>query len=110
PDGVRAWAARASAGMAGRLGASCVMMSDQFIKAFNPLEGLVVGVEGSTLYLDLGEGNGAQVGQEYTIFRKGEEFRHPLTRKVLGRFEEILGHAQIRRVQPRFSEAVVVPI
>jgi len=87
-----------------------VMMSDQFIKAFNPLEGLVVGVEGGTLYLDLGEGNGAQVGQEYTIFRKGEEFRHPLTRRVLGRYEEILGYAQIRGVQPRFSEAAYVPI
>ena len=103
-------ASSAGAGMADRIGATFVMMSDQFIKAFNPLEGLVVGVEGGTLYLDLGEGNGAQVGQEYTIFRKGEEFRHPLTRKVLGRFEEILGHAQIRRVQPRFSEAVFVPI
>ena len=108
--GVLALASSAGAGMADRIGATFVMMSDQFIKAFNPLEGLVVGVEGGTLYLDLGEGNGAQVGQEYTIFRKGEEFRHPLTRKVLGRFEEILGHAQIRRVQPRFSEAVFVPI
>jgi hypothetical protein len=108
--GVLALASSASAGMADRIGATFVLMSEQFIKAFNPLEGLVVGVERSTLYLDLGEGHGAQVGQEFTIFRKGEEFRHPLTRKVLGRYEEMLGHAQIRRVQPRFSEAVFVPI
>ena len=105
-----ALASSASAGMADRIGATFVLMSDQFIKAFNPLEGLVVGVEGGTLYVDLGESNGAQIGQEFTIFRKGEEFHHPLTRKVLGRYEEVLGHAQIRRVQPRFSEAVFVPI
>src|SRR5439155_2988935 len=59
--GVLALASSAGAGMADRIGATFVMMSDQFIKAFNPLEGLVVGVEGSTLYLDLGEGSGAQV-------------------------------------------------
>jgi len=29
---------------------------------------------------------------------------------VLGRYEEVLGYAQIRAVQPRFSEALYVPI
>jgi len=85
-------------------------MIDDFIKAFSPLEGLVIGSEGRTLYLDIGESGGAQVGQEFTIFRKGEEFHHPITRKVLGRYEEVLGYAQIRAVQPRFSEALYVPI
>src|SRR5262249_5988111 len=74
------------------------------------LEGLVIGVEGSTVYLDIGESGGAQVGQEFTIFRKGDEFYHPVTRKVLGRYEEVLDHAQIRAVQPRFSEAVYIAI
>jgi len=108
--GALAGASTAGAGMADQVGATFVLMSDQFIKAFNPVEGLVVSVDEGTLYLDLGEGQGAQAGQEFTIFRKGEEFRHPLTRKVLGRYEEILGHAQIRRVQPRFSEAAYVPL
>jgi len=108
--GALALVTRADAGMADRIGATFVLMSDDFIKAFNPLEGLVVGVEGSLLYLDLGESAGAQVGQEFTIFRKGDEFHHPLTRKVLGRYEEALGHAQLVRVQPRFSEATYIPI
>jgi len=96
--------------MADRVGATFALMIDDFIKAFSPLEGLVIGSEGSTLYLDIGESGGAQVGQEFTIFRKGEEFHHPITRKVLGRYEEVLGYAQIRAVQPRFSEALYVPI
>ena len=105
-----AGASSAAAGMADRVGATFALMIDDFIKAFSPLEGLVIGSEGSTIYLDIGETGGAQVGQEFTIFRKGEEFHHPITRKVLGRYEEVLGHAQIRTVQPRFSEALYIPI
>src|SRR5437867_9850146 len=96
--------------MADRVGATFALMIDDFIKAFSPLEGLVIGSEGSTLYLDIGESGGAQVGQEFTIFRKGEEFHHPITRKILGRYEEVLGYAQVRTVYPRFAEAVFVPI
>jgi len=107
--GVLAGASSAAAGMADRVGATFVLMLDDFIKAFSPFEGLVIGIEGSTLYLDIGESGGAQVGQEFTIFRKGEEFRHPITRKVLGRYEEVLGQAQIRTVHPRFSEALYIP-
>ena len=103
-------ASTASAGMADRIGATFALMLDDFVKAFSPLEGLVIGIEGSTVYLDIGESGGAQVGQEFTIFRKGSEFYHPITRKVLGRYEDVLGHAQIRTVQPRFSEALYIPI
>ncbi len=103
-------ASSAAAGMADRVGATFGLMVDDVSKAFSPLEGLVINIEGSTVYLDIGESGGAQVGQEFTIFRKGEEFFHPITRKVLGRYEEVLGYAQIRAVQPRFSEALYVPI
>ncbi len=100
----------ARAGLADRAGATFALMADDFARAFQPVEGLVVSVEGDTLYLDLGEGRGAQVGQEFTIFRKGAAFVHPLTGKTLGRFEEMLGYAHVRRVQPRFSEARYVPV
>lgn len=102
--------APARAGLADRAGATFALMADDFARAFQPLEGLVVSVEGDTLYLDLGEGRGAQVGQEFTIFRKGAAFVHPLTGKTLGRFEEMLGYAHVRRVRPRFSEARYVPV
>ena len=101
---------RAAAGMADRVGATFALMIDEFIKAFSPLEGFVIGSEGTALYLDIGASAGAQVGQEFTIFRKGGEFHHPITRKVLGRYEEVLGFAQVRAVQPRFSEALYVPV
>ena len=103
-------AAPARAGLADRVGATFVLIAEEFVRAFQPLEGLIVSVEGDALYLDLGESRGAQAGQELLIFRKGEEFYHPLTGKPLGRYEETLGWAQIRRVQPRFAEALYVPL
>jgi hypothetical protein len=104
-----AWPGPAAAGLADRIGATFVSLADDFVKTFQPIEGLIAGVDGDTLYLDIGEGRGALVGQELTIFRKGEEFVHPLTAKPLGRYEEILGYAHISRVQARFSEARYVP-
>ncbi len=98
------------AGLADRAGATFVLMSVDFIKAFQPLEGLVVAVDGDVMYIDVGGERGAQPGQELTVFRKGDVFQHPLTGKPLGRFEEALGHAQVRRVRPQFSEAVFVPL
>ena len=99
----------ASAGLADRVGATFELMAAEFVKAFEPVEGLVIALDGDTLYLDVGSERGAQIGQEYAIFRKGAVFRHPITDRPLGRYEDILGYAQVRRVEPRFSEAKFVP-
>jgi len=95
----------AAAGMADRVGATFTLMADEFIQAFHPVEGIVVSLEGDEMFLDIGALRGGQVGQEYTIFRKGAAFTHPLTGKPLGRYEEVLGWAQIRRVEPEFAVA-----
>lgn len=99
----------AVAGLADQVGATFALMADDFIKATQPLDGIVVAVEGRTVYLDIGERDGARVGQELTVFRRGEPFYHPYTGRPLGRYEDILGHAQIRRVEEQFSEALFIP-
>ena len=97
----------ATAGVADRAGHTFGSMADEFIKAFQPVEGLVLQVEGDRMYLDLGAA--AQVGQEVTIYRKGEPFRHPYTGKPMGHYEDVLGHAQVTRVQPRYAEGRFIP-
>jgi hypothetical protein len=97
----------AGAGLADRIGDTFSSMVDEFVRVFHPIEGVVVRIDGDVVYLDLGATD-ATVGQELTIFRKGDVFTHPLTSKVLGRYEDVLGHAQVRRVSPRFSEATFV--
>jgi hypothetical protein len=95
----------ARAGLADRIGATFGLMASEFVKAFQPIEGLVVAVDGTIIYLDVGASAGGQVGQEFTIYRKGEPFYHAMTGRLLGHFEDVLGHAQVRRVEARFSEA-----
>jgi len=103
-------AAPAAAGVADRVGATFALMAQDFIKAAEPVEGVVVSVEADRLYIDIGEDRGAQVGQEFVVYRKGDPFYHPLTGRLLGRYEDVLGHAQVRRVEPGFSEAAFIPL
>jgi hypothetical protein len=102
--------AGARAGLADQVGATFALLSSAFAGAFPPVEGMVVGVEGETLYMDLAEKNGVSPGQEFTIFRKGEVFRHPLTNQPLGRFEERLGYAQVVRIFPQYAAARYIPM
>src|SRR5262249_56469830 len=100
----------AGAGVADEVGATFGLIIPEVVGAFPAVEGLVVAVEGEQLYMDLTEKDGVQPGQEYTIFRKGEVFRHPTTGKAMGRYEDVLGYAQVTRVLPQFSEAAYVPL
>lgn len=104
------WAPAASAGVADQVGATFGLMIQDVVNAFPSVEGLVVGVDGDRVYIDLTQKDGIRPGQEFTIFRKGDAFRHPLTGQVLGRFEDVLGHARIQRVLPQYSEAAYVPL
>ena len=79
--------------MADRIAATFNTMADDLAKAFQPIEGFVLDHDGDRVYLDIGQEAGAQVGQEFTVFRKGEPFYHPVTGKVLGRLR---GHPRLR--------------
>lgn len=103
-------ASPSSAGIADQVGATFGLMLQDVVAAFPPVEGMVVAVEGDRIYLDLAEKDGVQVGQEFTIFRKGDVFRHPINNRPIGRYEEVLGHAQVQRVMPQFSEAAYVGV
>lgn len=99
----------AGAGTADQVGATFGLMLKDVVEAFRPAEGLVVAAEGDRLFIDLTGESGIQPGQEYAVFRKGEVFRHPINGRPLGRYEDVLGYAQIVRLHPQYSEAVFVP-
>jgi len=103
------WSRPAAAGMADRVAATFALMANDFVTAFNPVESLVVSAEGREIFLDVTEKTGAQVGQEYTIYRKGDAFLHPLTGRTLGHYETVLGYAQVIRVYPNFVAASFIP-
>jgi hypothetical protein len=99
----------ADASIADQVGATFDLLIQDVVGAFPPVEGLVVQVEGDRLFIDLTEKSGVQPGQEFSVFRKGEVFRHPINGRPLGRFEDILGYAQIVRMHPQYAEALFVP-
>ncbi len=99
----------AEAGVADQVGATFGLLIQDVVSAFPATEGLVVQVEGDRLFLDLTEKSGVQPGQEYSVYRKGEVFRHPITGRPLGRYEDVLGYAQILRMHPQYAEALFVP-
>jgi hypothetical protein len=99
-----------AAGVADQVGATFGLMLQDVVSAFPAVEGLVVAVDGDRLYMDLAQKDGVLPGQEFTIFRKGDVFRHPVSGQPMGRFEDILGYAQVKRVLAGFSEAVYVPL
>jgi hypothetical protein len=107
---VFALAPTARAGLADQVGATFGLMVQDVVAAFPAVEGLVVAVDGDRVYIDLAQRDGVQPGQEFTIFRRGDPFRHPVNGRVLGTYEEILGHAQVQRVLGQFSEALYVPL
>ena len=98
----------ADAGIADQVGATFATMLQDVVAAFPPIEGLVVQVDGDRIYTDLARKDGVLIGQEFTVFRKGETFQHPTSGKPLGRYEEVLGYAQVQRVESTFSEAAFV--
>jgi hypothetical protein len=100
----------AEAGIADQVGATFGLILQDVVSAFPAVEGLVVSVDGDRVYLDLSEKDGVQPGQEFTIFRKGDVFRHPISQQPLGRYEDVLGYAQVQRVLPQYSEAVYVQL
>jgi hypothetical protein len=100
----------AHAGIADQVGVTFGLILQDVVAAFPPIEGLVVQVDGESIYMDLAKKDGVLAGQEFTVFRKGEVFRHPNSGKPLGRYEEVLGYAQVQRVEAAFSEAGFVLI
>jgi len=98
------------AGVADQVGATFGLMLQDVVSAFPAVEGLVVAVDGDQIFLDLAEKDGALPGQEFTIFRKGEVFRHPISGQQMGRFEDILGYAQVKRVLAKYSDAAYVAL
>jgi hypothetical protein len=96
------------AGIADRVGATFALMTKDLVEAFKPVEALVVSLEGYEIFIDVNEAAGAQVGQEYTIYRKGEAFVHQLTGRTLGYYERVLGYAQVVRLYPNFAAATFI--
>src|SRR5919109_1177068 len=87
----------------GQLGRSLDRLSAEIVDLFPKVEGDVVKVQGNEAFITLGAPDNIREGMELSVVRKGEEFKHPLTGAVLGRFEEDIGVIIINKVSETYS-------
>jgi curli biogenesis system outer membrane secretion channel CsgG len=71
--------------------------------------GKIAKADGGTLYVNVGSEGGVKEGDEFTVYRVGEQIKDPDTGEVLGANETKVGRVRITSVKgPRLSAAAVV--
>jgi TolB-like protein len=78
-------------------------MAIKFHREFPLLGGLVIQCKGKQVFTDLGQGE-VKLQRRLIVYRE-ETLQHPVTGKVLGADNEILGRARINQVMPEISRA-----
>ncbi|HAQ62039.1 TPA: hypothetical protein DCR49_08620 [Candidatus Delongbacteria bacterium] len=71
-------------------------------------EGTIIKIDPDQIYLDIGADLGVRKGTKFTLYRKGEEIKHPSTGEVLGYNVTPLGEAVTTNVQEKMSIAKIV--
>jgi hypothetical protein len=69
--------------------------------------GRVIKIEGTKVWVNLGASSGIKVGDEYDVYRKGEELIDPDTGLSLGAEEEKVGMIVVTEVKAKYSLATV---
>jgi hypothetical protein len=68
----------------------------------------VLAKTGQIVTLNRGDGTGIEAGQVWEVFAVGEELIDPDTGISLGSEEISIGSVRVRRVNPKFSQAVII--
>lgn len=87
---------------------AAAQVAQQVAAAFPKLQGLIVGLEGDRILIDLGARDGVYEGMELQVFREGDEFRHPITGQPMGKMDKEIGLVRVMEVQDRSSVAQVL--
>ncbi|MBN1222402.1 MAG: hypothetical protein JXB23_04095 [Candidatus Aminicenantes bacterium] len=69
--------------------------------------GRVIKIEGDQVWINLGASSGVKAGDEFDVYRKGEELVDPETGLSLGAEEEMVGKIVISEVKAKYSIATV---
>lgn len=71
-------------------------------------EGTVIKVDEDKVYLDIGKDLGVRKGNKFTLYRKGEEIKHPVSGEIMGYNVTPLGEAVATNIQEKMSIAKIV--
>lgn len=71
------------------------------------VEGYVVSTSGGEVYVDLSRKDLVKPGMELQVYRPGAEMIHPVTRQVLGAYENDLGVLSLTEVREKYSRGTL---
>ena len=69
---------------------------------------LVAGVDGGQVYLTRGSLGGVKTGDVFLVYARSAGIVHPVTKKVIGQAEKMVGTVRVNSVQPELSTASIV--
>jgi hypothetical protein len=81
-------------------------MAIKFHREFPLLDGVVIQQKGKYIFTDLGQDR-IKLQRRLVVYRE-EPIKHPVTGKVLGADNEIIGRARVTQVSPEMSKAEVI--
>ncbi len=82
-------------------------MAIKFHQDFPLLDGMVIQQKGDAIFTDIGEEDKVKLQRRLIIYRE-EAISHPVTGKILGADNLIMGHARITQIMPDLSKAEMV--
>lgn len=71
-------------------------MKDETISYFKPMTGEITIVEDKKVVINLGTKDSVKIGMRFNILREEAPFRHPVTKKLLGKMESSVGRLEIK--------------
>lgn len=71
-------------------------MKDETISYFKPMTGEITAVEDKKVIINLGTKDSVKIGMRFNILREEAPFRHPVTKKLLGKLESSVGRLEIK--------------
>jgi hypothetical protein len=83
-------------------------LKDDAMAYFKPQSGKVVRLEGSKVFVSVGEKEGLKPGMRLRVLREGAAFVHPVTKELLGNIESTVGKIEIKDVQAESSSGSMV--
>lgn len=87
------------------LAAACAAQSSSA-----PLQGYVVRVDSPSVYLDFGQGSGAEPGQGFSVYAEGAELKHPVSGESLGPMETKLAEGSLKEIFPLYSVGLLASV
>lgn len=89
-------------------GAAWAGFEEEVAKDLAVKPGYLVAPVGDMWLIDADAGAGVQVGDLFTIVRKGDPIIHPVTKELIGNLDEVVGVLRVNKVKSGYSYATVL--